>query len=81
MKTRFHLKKTILAITLIMTAALFFSSVMTIMVPNYTFAKDDDDQGEDDDDQGIGVPDASVMWLLGPSLLLLGLLRRRKPKN
>lgn len=29
----------------------------------------------------FSVPDASIMWLLGSSLLLLGLLGRRKAKN
>ena len=30
---------------------------------------------------GMSIPDASIMWLLGSSLLLLGLLGRRKAKN
>jgi len=44
---------------------------------------DDDNQGDDDDDDdgNISVPDASIMWLLGSSLLGLALLGRRKSKN
>ena len=34
--------------------------------------------GDDKDISGYGIPDSSIMWLLGTSLLLLGLLSRKK---
>lgn len=83
----FHFKKTVLAIILTMSAALLFNPVMTVMVPDFTF---DAYAGEGtiviipdppDPPDPVSVPDASVMWLLGPAIIFLGLLGRRKAKN